>query len=125
MLELELRLVLEPTRLGGGGRDKFLLPSLRSGFGVLRPERGLPRSNFGGAFLPEIFFSLANLAWRSTSEILLVFGELEPEVPDEGLEMDDIFVLALVILGFKAVLAEEEEETDVLTMLANDKFGLT
>ena len=75
--------------------------------------------------MPGIFFSLANLAWRSTSEILLVIGELEPEVPDEGLEMDDIFVLALVILGFKVVLVEEEEETDVLTMLANDKFGLT
>ena len=75
--------------------------------------------------MPGIFFSLANLAWRSTSEILWVLGELEPEVADEGLEMDDIFVLALVILGFKAVLEEEEEETDDLTMFANDKFGLT
>ena len=86
MLELELRLVLEPTRLGGGGRDKFLLPSLRSGFGVLRPERGLLRSNFGGAFLPGIFFSLANLAWRSTSEILWVLGEWEPEGAEAILE---------------------------------------
>ena len=83
------------------------------------------RSNLAGSFLPGIFFSLANLAWRSTSEILWVFGELEPEVPDEGLEMDDIFVLALVILGFKVMLEEEEEETDDLTLLANDEVGLT
>ena len=133
-----------------------------------RPERGLLKSNFAGAFLPGgIFFSLANLAWRATSEILWVLGELEPEgaeaagleavlegreagaelgalalavvvirrpaavlrgtaaPADEGLGVDDIVVLARVILGLEAVLEDEEEETDDLTLLANDEVGLT
>ena len=114
--------------------------------------------------MPGIFFSLANLAWRATSEILWVFGELEPEAAeaagleadlegreagaelgalalavvvirrpaavlrgtaapaDGGLDVDDIVVLARVILGLEAVL---EEETDDLTLLANDEVGLT
>ena len=105
--------------------------------------------------MPGIFFSLANLAWRSTSEILWVLGELEPEgaeailegreaeaepgalalvvvvfrrtaaPADEGLGVDDIVVLAWVILGLDVVLEVEEEGTNDLTLLAYDDVGLT
>ena len=105
--------------------------------------------------MPGIFFSLANLAWRSTSEILWVLGEWEPEgaeailegreaeaepgalalvvvvfrrpaaPADEGLGVDDIVVLAWVILGLEVVLEAEEEGTNDLTLLAYDDVGLT
>ena len=104
--------------------------------------------------MPGIFFSLANLAWRSTSEILWVLGEWEPEgaeailefreaeaepgalalvvvvfrrtaaPADEGFGVDDI-VLAWVILGLEVVLEAEEEGTNDLTLLAYDDVGLT
>ena len=50
-------------------------------------------------------------------------GTVDPA--DEGLDVDDIVVLARVILGLEAVLEDETEETEDLTLLANDEVGLT
>ena len=44
---------------------------------------------------------------------------------DEGLGVDDIVVLAWVILGLDVVLEAEEEGTNDLTLLAYDDVGLT
>ena len=143
MLEPELRLVLEPTRLAcGGGWEELLFPSLRSGFGVWRPDRGLLRSNL--AFFPGTFFSLANLAWRATREILWVLGELEPEAAEaaagleadlEGCEAgaeDGALALAVVVIRrpaavFRGTAAPADkglEELEVIVVLARVILGL-
>lgn len=140
--------MLEPTRLAcGGGRDELLLPSLRSGFGVWRPEpkpdRGLLRSNLAGAFFPGTFFSLANLAWRATREILWVLGELEPEAAEaaagfeadlEGCEAgaeDGALALAVVVIRrpaavFRGIAAPADKglELEVIVVLARVILGL-
>ena len=87
--------------------------------GELEPEAAEAAGLETGAELGAL--ALAVVVIRRPAAVFR--GTADPA--DRGLELDVIIVLARVILGLEAVLEEEEDEVDDLTLLANDEVGLT
>ena len=95
LLEPELSEVLEPAGLFLD--DMVVWPSFWSDFeatGVVA-WRNLPDTSDLGTFLLGFLFSLANMDWRATKEILCCLGELDPGAALDGLdEEEEDFVAA-------------------------------
>ena len=87
--------------------------------GELEPEAAEAAGFEAGAELEAL--ALAVVVIRRPAAVFR--GTADPA--DRGLELDVIIVLARVILGLDAVLEEEEDEVEDLTLLANDEVGLT